>query len=557
MKLIIKYTYKVLLLSLIISFSACDNFIEEDNYTNVTTDEYLDERKADELIVGIYQSLRAVYKDYKTAFSGTDIFTQQGQLFSVNKLNEYDGLSSDEGAVLDLWKRNYITIARANTAINRYENQIIWTSTFLEEKAYGIAQAKALRAQAYYNLVQQFSDVPLILDEITDIKEDFTRDPEETVFAQIIKDLEEAIPVLKDKPDFGRFSSRAARHVLADVYVSRGYKTYGNNPGDFTKAAELAEQVIGDYDIRKQTFEKLFEYSNQKNDEVLFSIQYGSEGINYDDRNNNKHAIFMNSVNNYKGIARANPYGRQDLGLMPTEYFYSLFEENDSREAVTLHRVLYANEKDTIKSDNGIDPIAVGDTIIFYPKKALSAVELANKLNRYWVYNPDQYYYGTPDNVAGAVYQYSSNVNKTNFPIFKKFDDVGFDESQGGSRDTYVYRVAETHLIAAEAYLQTNNETKALEHINIVRERATGEPAHYTGSLTIDQILDERAIELAGEENRWNILKRTGTLETRINKYNPHVIDHGEFKTNVHYLRPIPAQERELSDGSLGQNEGY
>ena len=64
--------------------------------------------------------------------------------------------------------------------------------------------------------------------------------------------------------------------------------------------------------------------------------------------------------------------------------------------------------------------IAVGDTIAYYPKNALSAVELADKLNRYWVYQPDQYLFGLPDNIPGVVYQYSSNVLRTNFPIFKK-----------------------------------------------------------------------------------------------------------------------------------------
>jgi len=97
-------------------------------------------------------------------------------------------------------------------------------------------------------------------------------------------------------------------------------------------------------------------------------------------------------------------------------------------------------------------------------------------------------------------------------------------------------------------------ETKCLKYK--VHERATGVSDYYT-SIDIDDVLNERAMELAGESNRWNILKRTGKLEERINLYNPHVIDHGEFDADIHLVRPIPSAEMELSDGSLIQNPEY
>ena len=101
-----------------------------------------------------------------------------------------------------------------------------------------------------------------------------------------------------------------------------------------------------------------------------------------------------------------------------------------------------------------------------------------------------------------------------------------------------MFRVAESHLIAAEAYLGAGNPAMAVSHMNIVRERAT-------------------ALELAGETNRWNELKRTGKLEERMKLYNPHVIDHGSFDPSVHLLRPIPATEIILSDNNIEQNPGY
>ncbi|TQO36699.1 putative outer membrane starch-binding protein [Arenibacter algicola] len=552
MKLIKNKIYVLVLLGVFIGLSACESYIEEDIFSDITSENFIDENTADQLVVGIYSNLRNVYKDYGLQFLGTDLFTSQGEVFSFSSTNDYFDLNSGVGG--GIWSRNYNVIAKANTVINRYENEINFSDSRLDDKAYGIAQAKALRALAFFNLAQQYGGVVLELDEPNSIRSDYARSTEQETYAQIIADLEAAIPNLMDAPQTGRFSKRAAQHLLAEVYLTRAYSSFSDS-SDFATAAALAEQAIGNYDIRSQTFDQVFDYGNQVNPEILFAIQYGTSGDTAD-RNNNKHSLFLNSVNNYPGIARTNPYGRSDFGAMPTPFFYSLFEDNDAREQATIHRALIANESVTYNSDFGTDPIVPGDTVIYYPKVALDASELADKLNRYYVYQPDQYLFGVPENVDGAIYQYSSNLNRTNFPIFKKFGDVDFDESEGGSRDTFVFRVAGTHLLAAEAHLGAGNTNQALFHINRVRERATGVANTYA-TVTIDDILNERALELAGETNRWAVLKRTGKLQERINLYNPHVIDHGAFDPSIHLLRPIPSSELELSDGSLQQNPGY
>lgn len=557
MELVKKIKHVGFILIGMIIFNACNSYIEEDIFSDITSENFIDQETADQLIVGIYSSLRPVYRDYTFKFFGTDIFASQGESFSFEPTNDYFNINSGIG--LSVWANNYSVIGKANTAINRYENQITWSESNLGLRDYGIAQAKALRALAYFNLVQQYGGVVVEVEEAQSIRTDYERSSEEATYTQIIADLEEAIPVLLDDPETGRFSKRAAQHLLAEVYLTRAYSSFGNT-SDFTTAAALAEEAIGSYDIRSQSFAEVFDIDNQVNDEILFSVQWGS-GALATDKDNNKHSIFMNQVFNYPGITRiGNPYGVRDLGAMPTPYFYSLFADNDSREDATIHRVLFADTEETYDADGDgslpEDLIQPGDTVVFYPKNTLDNAELLDKLNRYYVYQPDQYLFGLPDNVPGATYQYSANILRTNFPIFKKFDDNDFNETRDGARDTFVFRVAGTHLIAAEAYLGAGNTADALSHINIVRERATGVANEYV-TVTIDDILDERAIELAGEANRWAVLKRTGKLEERIELYNPQVIDHGAFDANVHLVRPIPASELQLSDGSLEQNPGY
>ncbi|MEO0504619.1 MAG: RagB/SusD family nutrient uptake outer membrane protein [Bacteroidota bacterium] len=540
-----------------IAFSACDDYLEEDPKSDITAENFINEENADQLVVGIYSELRDVYRDYTFKFFGTDIFAARSENFSFNPENDYFNLNENDG--FTVWASNYRVIGRANLAINRFLNEIDFSESNISARDLGVAQAQALRALAYFNLVQQYGGVPIELEEQTTIRNDYARATEAEVYLQIIADLEAAIPVLQESPDPGRFSSRAAQHLLSEVYITRGYSSFAES-NDFQTAASLAEAAIGSYDIRSQSYAEVFDVGNQINDEVLFAVQWGTEGL-AEDVNNNKHSIFMTQVFQYPGISRSgNIYGLSGFGAQPTNFFYSLFADNDSREDPTIHRVLFADEETTFDPDGDgpipSDLILPGDTVVFFPKNALDAADLEDRLNRYYVYQPDQYEFGVPDNVPGVTYQYSSNILRNNFPIFEKFDDTVFDEIVGGARDTFVFRVAGTHLLAAEAHLGAGNTGQALFHINRVRERATGVADELT-TIDIDVILDERARELAGETNRWAVLKRTGKLEERINLYNPQVIDHGAFDSSIHLLRPIPGVEIQLSSGTLLQNPGY
>lgn len=549
MKILEKIKQIIAIIAFSILLNACDSYIEEEVFSDITTENFLTEDTADQLIVGLYTSMRGVHNNHSYHFAGTDVFTTQGEVFSFSSENDYNTFNAPQSS--GFWNANYDVISKANTAINRFEIEVDWSSAGLSEKAYGIAQARALRALSFFYLAQQYGGVVLDMEEPQSIRNNYTRSTEEETYSLIISELEAVIPDLKEAPETGRLSRRAAQHVLAEVYLTRAYASYGEST-DFATAAALAEQAIGSYDIRSQTFEQLFAYDNQVNPEILFAAQWGDTGF-VQDRGNNKHSLFMTGVNELPGISRNNPYGKSGNSLMPTPYFYSLFDDNDTREEVTMHRVLYADEPGF---SVGSDDIAVGDTVMYFPKEPLDMAELIDKLDRYWVYQPDQYLFGRPDEVGDVNYTYELNRLFTNFPIFKKFDDEVFQEEGLGARDTYVYRIAGTHLLAAEAFLGAGNTTRALFHLNRVRERATGVADYYT-TIDLDVLLEERALELAGEENRWTVLKRMGKLEERINLYNPHVMDHGAFDSSKHLLRPIPLKELEISPETMMQNPGY
>ncbi len=129
------------------------------------------------------------------------------------------------------------------------------------------------------------------------------------------------------------------------------------------------------------------------------------------------------------------------------------------------------------------------------------------------------------------------------YPGIKKFlDDIYdplFPTHDISKRDAMVFRLAEMYLIKAEAELATTGSGAALNTLNELRavRAIPGKNNLLSGTVTINTILEERAIELCGEQQRWFDLKRTKTLVNRVKAYNAQA--GGQIK-DFHLLRPIP-----------------
>src|SRR5690606_2136822 len=150
-------------------------------------------------------------------------------------------------------------------------------------------------------------------------------------------------------------------------------------------------------------------------------------------------------------------------------------------------------------------------------------------------------------------------------PAVKKFDDPNavFSGSGSSTRDIFLARLAETYLIAAEAYLQANDPGTALDRINVVRRRAARDESQEASmvltDINLDIILDERARELVGEYHRWFDLARTGKLVERASEYNNGITESSFIGPdgNPKLLRPIPSQAIALNEAEVKQNPGY
>lgn len=118
---------------------------------------------------------------------------------------------------------------------------------------------------------------------------------------------------------------------------------------------------------------------------------------------------------------------------------------------------------------------------------------------------------------------------------------IKYNDILTGTDNVYVFRLAEMHLIRAEAnIIMQTSLTEAREDINAIRERA-GLPRIITTSpfLLERQVVDMRQLELAFEGHRWFDLVRTGQAITELDGVTEAYqtlfpIPLGELLTNFH-----------------------
>jgi len=122
--------------------------------------------------------------------------------------------------------------------------------------------------------------------------------------------------------------------------------------------------------------------------------------------------------------------------------------------------------------------------------------------------------------------------------------------------DWIVLRFSDVLLMHVEAIMAGNSSTTtpaALNSFRLVRERA-GLSADADGEITRQELLDERRVELAFENQRFFDLVRFGQAQTVLSAYS--AANNYSF-TATDLLLPIPQREINISGGLLKQNPGY
>ena len=154
------------------------------------------------------------------------------------------------------------------------------------------------------------------------------------------------------------------------------------------------------------------------------------------------------------------------------------------------------------------------------------------------------------ENILNNFYPSLNKHNSSNYYVAN-----ANKKRNGNLNATFIMRMAEVYLIAAEADIYLGNTAEALTYINKIRQRAGAKAL--AGTPTVRMVIDERGRELCGEYCRFYDLKRTGLFKdgTYLQQTHP---DLAKYFKPEYALRPISTSfTAGLTNGSEYQNPGY
>ena len=414
----------------------------------------------------------AVMFDYST-----DIMVFRGGMNAI--IARHSGVSASTSIITAYWNILYQIVGKANEIIYYAKVLDPDLDNPLVKRAYG--EAACFRARAYFELYKRFENIYInTLPTTVDNMEGRIYRPssKKDVFTLIKKDLAEAIQDLdwtapKDEP--GRLTKAVAHHIRAQLAMWEE---------DWQTAIDNCEEIFesGHYEMLPKMTD-VFTGADLNHSEAIYVYQFSSNagggiivrnGVAYG------HYASIYTVARYwrqDGLKECLEYGGKGQGyLFPNTYLLSLYDKaKDNRyKEMFIHELRYIDASILPEGAN------LNDVVVF----------------------PASTY------IAGG-HPYS-------FKYADKWSNVGNPSQESSFRDIIIYRLAETYLMAAEAYFhkEGGSSEKALEYYNKTYERAMGEK--FTGPLTLEAILDETARELHLEGVRWNQLKRLGLLAERV-----------------------------------------
>lgn len=563
-------TKSILLITALLAFTSqsCDNFLDEKLVSDVSASSYYTTASGlEDAVEAAYHWLKWVHSNeraHSLTIFGTDTYTN-GADGGHKSFNYYDnGLNSSESQVTEMWRYCYRGINQCNAVLGRSEAITDMDPDLLEVRR---AEVRFLRAYYYFILVRQFGDVHLTLEETQGAEVEANKTAESEIFSQaIVPDLQFAINTLPaSQSDYGRATKPAAEFMLGKALLWRGWKSFGS-AADFTSAEQMFSNVINNYSFALQpSMTELWDQDNDKNSEIIFSVQYSTDPILNGGEGNRSHLYFLMEYDKLPGMIRDIQNGRPFKRFRLTQYMQDVWaanRDNDNRYQLTYKHAWISNNPLSIpswtaaevaaggKNADGSPAVAgqlkyaVGDTAIYIPGPGRDAIWTPQKKlqTRYRVYTTDEY-------------------DERVFNHIKKFIDPRRPAIQweAGSRDWFIARLADAYESRAEARFKLGDMQGAADDFNVVRLRSAwpGKEANVmvtAGDINLDFILEERAMEFDAEQCRWYDLARTNTLVQRVRLYNP---DGAAGIQDYHIHRPIPQDQLDRTLGGYQQNCGY
>lgn len=494
----------VIMLSVGITTSCSDSFLEVENINELDADSFYSK------IANFDLALNGTYD----AVKNLDLFGQNFYIQTLlalphesdywNAQNRNEVTSADENVYI-AWRGFYRIVARANDIIENANKFSPTTPDDMQRIDQVVAQAKFLRAFAYFHLVRLWGEesyavdkerlsVPLILKVAT--SRDEMMAPRATVGAvydQILEDLEAAEEDLPDSwatptnENIARVNKFAAKGFLGQVHLYRE---------EYTEARAYFEEVIANTSyslVPSNRYDDLFQGKNEFSSESLWEISYTVDMAQNIWENGLGSGIALVIAAPERGWSNCTPHG------VNIDRFGS-----DPR----LQICTYAPTDLVATVDGSMEPAGKSDFNFTG--------------HSFRKYNPKDYCVLATNRNSGANY--------------------------------IIMRLADIYQMYAEVLNHDGEDVTALEYINKIRRRAYGfnsntpEPsvdyAGLSGTTLRDSIREERFRELFGEGQRWYDIVRWKIVEEEVMKYNDKRVTQGIIVYQPKdYYYPVPLQE--------------
>lgn len=361
------------------------------------------------------------------------------------------------GPLVSAWGAFYNVIQQSNRVIIGVSGSDVDE----EIKNQYIAEARFMRGTAYWYLASLWGDVIICEDPNELVNNPIVNtNPRDDVYEFAMRDLEYAAMYLPEQAaQSGRLTKYSAYGMLSRVYLSYAGLSDSDDRNSGTRdqtyldmAKEAAEEVINSssYELMDD-YADLFMIENNNNSESMFALQWvpnGDYGVT-----NTQQAYFAAGSEITGDDAAWGYWTRASYDIL-LEY-----ETTDARRKATW--------------------MGYGD---YYAE-----IDIAN---------------------GGYTYEKTEEALNVKKGVVGSTKDNSKISRMNSALNTYMLRLAEVYLNYAEATLgnsESTSDANALMYFNMLRERAGVDTKT---SLTYDDIIHERRVELCMEGQYWYDLVR-------------------------------------------------
>lgn len=392
-------------------------------------------------------------------------------------------------------------VKNANVAVSRIDD-LEWEGE--TERNEVLAEAYWHRSYWYYRLIGNYGDVPFVDGEVLGAKLDFQTHSRWAILDKIQQDMEFAVQWMPETAAPGIPTKGAGNHLLTKIYLANM---------EFDKAIEAANRVInGPYSLMTDRFGVEMD-DPQKN--VIWDLHRPANKNSAQNRE-----TILAFVDRWEAPEAARTPGLFTMRVYNPSWWHNANGKDREGnlgmiDSGPLYDSLGRGNPDVALNDWHSYEIWEGPNYDWQTTTDLRRSDINwYDLHEFRYNNPASVQYGEPFDPENMDIpsEYWARYYAT--PFYKLYVPNHPDQAghpYGSNGDWYIFRLAETYLLRAEAYYWKNDLGSAASDINIVRERANA-PLISASEVTIDFIFDERARELFAEEPRQNELNRVSYI---------------------------------------------